>query len=125
VAVQELKTAGPPAKIVLTADKSEIAGTWDDCSYIRATVVDENGVPCPAADNQLTFTVTGAGSLAATDNADLTSAESFLSPKRFVYKGTCIAIVKAAAAPGKITITATADRLQSATITITGTGLSN
>ena len=124
VTTQELKTAGPPARIVLTADKSEIAGVWDDCSYIRATVVDENGVPCPAADNQLTFTVTGAGFLAATDNADLTSAESFLSPKRFVYKGTCIAIVKANTAPGKITVTASADKLRSGTITITGAGLS-
>ena len=123
VAEQELKTAGPPARIVLTADKNEIAGIWDDCSYIRATVVDENGTPCPAADNQLTFSVSGAGFLAATDNADLTSAESFPGPKRFVYKGTCIAIVKANAAAGNITVTASADKLQPGTITITGTGV--
>lgn len=121
VASQELRTAGPPARIELSADKSTVADSWEDCSYIRATVVDEKGTLCPMADNQLTFTVSGAGGLAATDNADLATTESFLSPKRFVYKGTCIAIVKATAVSGKITVTASADKLQSGSITLSAT----
>jgi beta-galactosidase len=123
VASQELKTAGPPARILLTADRDRLANSWDDCSYIRATIVDENGTPCPAADNQVTFTVSGAGFLAGVDNADLSSTESFLSPKRFAFKGSCIAIVKANAASGKITVTASAEKLKegSTTLTVTGT----
>jgi beta-galactosidase len=118
VASQELRTAGPPARIELKADKQGIADEFDDLSYIRAIIVDENGTPCPAADNQLTFTVSGAGFLAAADNADLSSTESFLSPKRFAYKGACIAIVKANAPSGKITVTATAEKLQPGSVVI-------
>jgi beta-galactosidase len=118
VATQELKSAGAPAKIILSADKKSIENSWDDVSYITATVVDENGVPCLVADNQLTFTVNGAGILAATDNGDLTSTELFSSPKRFVHKGVCIAIVKASASSGSITIKASADGLKEASISL-------
>ena len=123
VATQELRTAGAPAAIELTTDKDTLADTWDDCSYIRATVVDEKGVPCPLADNQVTFSVSGAGSLKGVDNADLSSAESFLSDKRFAFKGSCIAIVKANAPSGKITVKASAEKLKGGNITLTvGTG---
>lgn len=118
VATQELRTAGPPAGIVLKADREYIAPDWDDLSYITATVVDANGVPCPAADNQLTFNVSGAGFLAGVDNADLTSAESFLGTRRFAWKGVCIALVKANADHGDITITASAGQLQPGTLLI-------
>jgi beta-galactosidase len=117
VATEELHTAGVPAKIILTADKETVADNWDDVTYVTATVVDENNIPCLAADNQLEFSVTGAGVLAATDNGDLTSTESFLSSKRFVYKGRCIAIIKANAA-GEIKVTASSEKLKSATIVL-------
>lgn len=118
VASQVLKTAGVPAKILLTVDKTKVANNWDDVSYISATVVDENGIPCLNADNQIAFSVSGAGFLAATDNGDLSSTESFLSNKRFCFKGRCIAAVKANAGSGKISITASSEKLKSATIEI-------
>ncbi len=121
VATQVLKSAGVPAKILLSADKNKVANNWDDVSYITATVVDENDVPCLNADNQLTFSVTGAGVLAATDNGDLSSTESFLANKRFCFKGRCIAVVKANAGEGKITVTASSDKLKAATVTIDAT----
>jgi beta-galactosidase len=122
VATQELTTADSPASILLTADKGAIANNWDDLSYITATIVDEKGTPCPAADNQLTFNVNGAGFLAGVDNADLSSTESFLSSKRFAFKGTCIAIVKANGPSGKITVTATAQNLKEGNIVLTVDG---
>ncbi len=118
VASQVLKTAGQPAKIILQTDKPEVANNWDDVLYISATVVDENGIPCLNADNQISFSVSGAGVLAATDNGDLASTESFLSNKRFCFKGRCIAVVKANADAGKIIITASADKLVSATMSV-------
>ena len=91
---------------------------WDGVAYIEASIVDENNVPCLNADNQITFTVSGAGVLAVTDNGDLSSTESFLSNKKFSYKGRCIVVVKANANSGKITITASTDKLISAQITV-------
>ncbi len=118
VTTQELKTAGAPARILLIADRKHILPTWDDLCYVRATIVDENGTACPTADNQISFHVSGFGFLAGTDNADLASTESFLSNKRFAWKGTCIALVKANAATGPITVTATADNLQQGSVVI-------
>jgi beta-galactosidase len=118
VATQVLKTAGAPAKIILSTEKKSVGNTWDDVCYITATIVDENNVECLNADNQIEFNVTGAGVLAAADNGDLTATESFLSNKRFSYKGRCIAIVKANAATGKINIVASTSKLQSANLVI-------
>jgi beta-galactosidase len=118
VATQVLKTAGAPAKIILSTEKKTVGNTWDDVCYITATIVDENNVECLNADNQIEFNVTGAGFLAGADNGDLTATESFLSNKRFSYKGRCIAIVKANAITGKINIVASTSKLQSANLVI-------
>ncbi len=118
VATQVLKTAGAPAKIILSTEKKTVGNTWDDVCYITATIVDENNVECLNADNQIEFSVTGAGVLAGADNGDLTATESFLSNKRFSYKGRCIAIVKANAATGKINIVASTSNLKSANLVI-------
>ena len=117
VAEQELKTAGIPAKIILSADKPAIANNWDDVIYVTASVTDENAIPCLASDAQLTFNVSGAGVLAATDNGDVTSTESFLSSKRFVFKGRCIALIKAKG-EGDIVVTVSSDKLPSSSITL-------
>jgi beta-galactosidase len=118
VAQQELTTAGKPAKVVLTADKSTLANNWDDVVYITATITDEKGIPCLAADSKIKFNIAGAGVIAAVDNADLSSTEPFAATERWAYKGTCIAIIKANASTGNITVTATADGLQQGNTTI-------
>ena len=118
VTSEELKTAGEPAKIVLSADKSKIENSWDDLSYITATVVDANGVPCPMADKTLTFSTTAAGVVAATDNADLHYKDPYTSPVRQTYHGKAIAIIKANAPSGKITVKATSPGLADGVVTI-------
>jgi beta-galactosidase len=115
---EELRTAGEPAKIILTADKSKIANSWDDVSYITATVVDAKGVPCPVADKIITFSAEGAGVISATDNGDLANQETYTSPTRHSYKGLCIAIIKANAPSGKIIVKATAAGLAEGTVTV-------
>jgi beta-galactosidase len=121
VAEQVLKTAGPPAKIVLTNDRSNIENSWDDVVYIRATVTDENDIPCLTTDNKIKFSIEGPGIIAAVDNADLASTEPFIAKERWAYKGSCIAIIKANANAGNITVSANADNLKAASITIHAT----
>ncbi|WP_295650510.1 glycoside hydrolase family 2 TIM barrel-domain containing protein [uncultured Mucilaginibacter sp.] len=118
VTSEELKTAGEPAKIVLSADKGSIANSWDDVSYVTATVVDANGVPCPLADKILTFSATGAGVVAFTDNADLGTQETFTSPVRHSYHGKAIGVIKANAASGTITVKVTSPGLADGNLTI-------
>ena len=118
VASQVLQTAGPAAKILLETDRDNLSPTWDDISYVRATVVDANNVPVPSADDLITFAVTGPGAVAAVDNADMKSQEPFQASERHAYHGTCIAIIRATAATGQIQVTATATGLTDGSVSI-------
>lgn len=112
VAEQELKTAGKPAKIVLTAAKSTVENKWDDVVFVRATITDENGIPCPVSDTNIKFNIEGPGVIAAVDNSDVTSKEPFQASERRAFKGTCIAVIKANANSGNIIVRAKGDNLK-------------
>jgi beta-galactosidase len=121
-ATEELRTAGKPSQIILSADKNKIADDWDDVCEVTATVADENGVPVPGADDLISFQVSGAGKIAAVDNADNSSHESFQASERHAFNGRCVAFVKANAKSGEISLTASAPGLKGATITIAADG---
>lgn len=89
VATHELRTAGKPAKIMLTTDRSRVAPSWDDVSYITAKIVDENGVLVPSAQDLVVFKVTGPGVVAAVDSGDNSSHEPFQASQRRAYQGLC------------------------------------
>jgi beta-galactosidase len=117
VATQVLQTAGMGSKIVLEADRNNLAPDWDDVCYVRATVVDSNGVRVPSAANEITFSTSSPGMIAAVDSGDLTSHEPFQVSQRKAFEGSCIAIVRATAAR-PITVTATAAGLTAGAVTI-------
>ena len=117
-ATYELRTAGKASKIVLAADRGSLRPEWDDVSYLTARVVDDHGVLIPGADQTIRFEVAGPGTVAAVDNADVTSHEPFLASERRAYRGQCIAIVRRVKAGGRITVTASAAGLASSKVEI-------
>jgi beta-galactosidase len=117
-ATDELRTAGPPARIVLSTSRPRLGTGWDDVAYVTARVVDANGVLCPNADQQLTFSLTGPGALAAVDNGNVASHEPYQARQRKVYQGQCIALVKATGASGKLSLKASAAGLTDGAITL-------
>ncbi len=118
VASHELQTAGKPAKIILTADRTTAAPTWDDVSYLKAEIVDEKGVLVPGANDLVAFAVSGPGAVVAVDNGNNSSHEPFQANHRRAYQGRCFAMVKAKDSRGQIRITAVASGLASASVTI-------
>ena len=118
VATDELRTAGQPAKILLTANHKKIADDWDGVAFVRATVVDQHDIPVPGADNLISFKVSGPGVVAAVDNADNASHEPFQASERHAFQGECVAFVKATAPAGKIILTASAPGLKSGSVTL-------
>ena len=118
VASHELRTAGKPARIALNADRNVLTPIWDDVVYVSATVVDDNGVLVPGAGDQITFKIGGPGVIAAVESGDNNSHEPFQASERRAYQGHCFAILKAAAASGRITIEASASGLKSNVLTI-------
>ncbi len=117
-AVSDLRTAGKAARIVLSIDKLKLPFTWDSVAYVDASVVDENGIMLPTAADKITFAVDGPGVIAAVDNADITSHESFQATDRSAFQGRCIALVKASRDQGRITVKASAAGLAVGSITL-------
>jgi beta-galactosidase len=122
VATHELRTAGKPAKLVLTADRATLAPDWDDVVYVTASVVDENGVLVPGADQLVAFRATGPGVIAAVDSADNASHEPFQASERHAFQGQCLAMIKASAGAGRIVVSASSPGLAAATVNIEAGG---
>ena len=118
VATHELRTAGAPASILLSADRVRMTNSYDDVSHVTVKVVDHNGVPVRSADNLIQFKVNGPGFVAAVDNGDNASHELFQTNSRRAFQGECIAMIKAKASTGRIIVTATSPGLGSGSITI-------
>lgn len=118
VAEYELKTVGKPAAIVLSANKTNLRNNWDDVVFVRATVVDANGVIIPNAADLINFKVTGAGIIAAVDSGDNTDTNPFRDTKRKAFQGKCFAYIKADRNAGKISVAAQSGNLSSNLLTI-------
>lgn len=118
VAEKEIRTAGKPHHIELSADRNQISADGKDLSFINVRVVDKDGNLCPDATNKIRFKVSGAGSYHAVANGDPASLESFQAPEMSVFHGQLTAIVKSADKPGDITFTASSNGLKSAKINI-------
>lgn len=114
----ELRTAGPPVAIKLETPNAKLGAAWDDVAIVRACIVDKDGVVVPRANDLIAFTVTGPGVIAAVDNGDNDSSEPFQARERKAYGGRCVAIIRATAGGGEITVTAKADGLQPASVKI-------
>ena len=118
VATYQLRTAGAPAKIVLTSDRSSLRLNWDDVVHVTATVVDVNGILIPTASDLMTFKITGPGVIAAVDSGDNTSHEPFQASERKAYQGRCFAMIKASDNKGRITLSASAPGLKESSVSI-------
>ena len=77
VCVDEIQTAGAPARIVLRPDRNEIRADGEDLSYVRVEIVDQEGRVCPNADNLVRFRIEGEGVIAGVGNGNPVSHEYF------------------------------------------------
>ncbi|MGH8023754.1 MAG: DUF4982 domain-containing protein, partial [Limisphaerales bacterium] len=118
-ATNVVQTAGPAAKLVLTADRAGIRADGKDLSFVTLTVEDANGLMVPNADNPVRFSIKGPGAIVATGNGDATSHVSFQSKARDAFNGLCLAIVRGKKGqPGPITVRAQSAGLAGATVVI-------
>jgi beta-galactosidase len=118
IAVKEIKTAGAPAKIILSADKKIINANGEDLSFVTIKVVDKDGNLVPDANNLVHFQVKGEGFIAGVDNGYQADLSSFKGDNKKAFNGLCLAILQAKQKAGTIQLTATADGLLPATVTV-------
>jgi beta-galactosidase len=118
VLTTEIKTAGAPARIILSADRKQIKADGNDLSFITAKVVDANGVVVPDASNLIEFSVNGEAEIVGTDNGCQTSMESFKSKNHKAFNGLCLAVIQSKEKKSTVIVKATSKGLQPAAVAI-------
>ncbi len=94
VATTEVHTAGAPAKIRVTSDRTELRADGEDLAFLTVRVEDKDGNLCPGADSLVHFAVEGPASLAAVDNGNPATEEPFQASERHAFGGLALAIVR-------------------------------
>ena len=113
---REVRTAGPAARVVLTADRSTIRGDGKDLSFVTVTIADSNGVPVPNAEPLVRLRVAGGATIAGVDNGDETNHERFQRDSVRLFAGQALVIVRAGRRAGAVTLMASSEKLQPASI---------
>ena len=120
VAVDEIRTAGAPARLRLVPDRTKISADGQDLSFVTVRIEDKDGNLCPLAANLIQFKVEGAGKIKAVDNGNAASVEPFQASQRTAFNGLALLIVRSKAGQaGRIQVTAASDGLQTAAASLT------
>ncbi|MDE6341936.1 MAG: DUF4982 domain-containing protein, partial [Muribaculaceae bacterium] len=113
----QVTTAGEPAAIRLTPDRTTIAADGSDLCFVKVEIIDKDGNLCPNAENDVTFTVEGSGFNAGVDNGSPISMERFKADHRKAFYGKALLIVQSDGTPGTIRVEATSPGLASSSFT--------
>jgi beta-galactosidase len=117
VASDILRTAGKAVKIELLPDRKTLGTGFDDVSNIEVRLLDENATLVPNAEDPIRFSLTGPGKIIGVDSGNVVSTEPFQANERKAYQGRALVIVRSTGTE-KITVTAHAEGLGSATVEI-------
>ena len=125
VVSRELITAGEPARIKVTSDRTEIKADGQDLCYITVELTDAKGIRNAKAENLVNFTITGPAIIVGVGNANPVSLESFTLPQRKAWQGRCLVILRAGRETGRITLHTTSPGIDGSLIEIEAVGESN
>lgn len=113
-----LRTAAAPQQLRLTADRATLRADGQDLAYLAIEGLDDRDELNPEATPVVTVAVTGAGTLAALGSGDPATLESYLSPRRALFQGRALAIVRTGRTAGDITVRVSAPGLAPATVSL-------
>ena len=110
-ATDTVTTTGAPTALRLTTDRTTLTADGEDLTPIEVDVVDAQGRIVPTADNLVTFSVKGAGTIAGVGNGDPGDHDPDKGTRRKAFNGKCLVLVGATEKSGDIQLTATAPGL--------------
>ena len=99
-----LKTAGEPACLRLTPDRTTMTADGQSLTFITVEVVDKQGTPVPEATIPCEATIKGAGTLLAFASADLKDTEPYTSPRVKTWKSRDLLVVRSTQKGGSINV---------------------
>ncbi len=110
-----MRTAGEPAQLCLTPDRSSLKADGDDLSYVLVEALDNKGNLCPLAMNDVKFELAGPASIAGVANGDHHFPAEFVANHVALFYGKAMLVVRTAEGQGgSIRVTATSAGLYEA-----------
>ncbi len=123
VAESVLTTVGNPAALRITADRTTVQADGQDLSFLTIEAVDAAGRPQPYADQEVQFTISGPGIIAAVGNGDGQDDASYQGDRRKLFQGRALVVVRTTKQSGPITVTAKTPGLSDGSATIQATAV--
>lgn len=112
IASTGLKTTGQPVSIRLKADRQKIKADRNDLAYVSVEIVDSEGSIVPNADNiEVNYTISGNGEIIGVGNGNTEDLSSFQQPRKKVFHGKGLVIIRPKGNSGKIMLKASANGL--------------
>ena len=99
-----LKTAGEPARLRLTPDRTVMAADGQSLTFVTVEVIDKNGWVCPNTPIDCEAIVKGQGQLLAFASADLKDTEPYTSPHVKTWKGRALLVVRSTQQKGSVSV---------------------
>jgi beta-galactosidase len=109
-----IETTGRPYAVKLFPNKTKLKANARDIAVINFAVVDNKGRIVPDADNEVSFSVSGAGKNIGVGNGDPISLEADHSNKRKAFMGLGQLIIQASDYSGNVLVRATSKGLKPA-----------
>ena len=113
------ETTGPPAAIVLKADRSALAADGEDNIPVEVHVVDAQGRIVPTANDLVTFSLKGAAHITGVGNGNPSDHDPDQTNTRHAFNGLCMVVVGSNEKGGASRLTASAPGLKSASLDFT------
>jgi beta-galactosidase len=114
-----MRTAGEPAAVRLTPDRTKLSADGQDLCYLVVEALDADGDLCPLAENLVRFSVDGPAEIVGVGNGNPLSLEPFQADYRKLFYGKSILILRIIEGEGgPIRVTAASDGLAAAEVTL-------
>jgi beta-galactosidase len=118
VAESVLTTAGNASALRVTADRTVVQADGQDLSYLVVEAVDAEGHLQPHADQEVHFSISGPGVIAAVGNGDGQDDASYQGDRRKLFQGRALVVVRTSKQSGPITLKAGTPGLSDGSVTI-------
>jgi beta-galactosidase len=118
VAESVLTTAGKAAGLRVTADRTVVQADGQDLSFLAVEAVDAEGRLLPDADQEVQFSISGPGVIAAVGNGDGQDDASYQGDRRKLFQGRALVVVRTSRQSGPITVKASTPGLSGGSMTI-------
>lgn len=112
-----LQTAGPEVVLRATADRTELRTDGTDLAYVTIELTDRDGILHHTVDRVVAVQVDGPGVVAGLGSAAPSTEESFLDGVHRTHQGRALAVIRPNG-EGTITVTASADGCEPATVIV-------